>query len=471
MQILSSTFIALPLVAAILLWGPRTGILILFGLLPMGMMAAFNLPAIGGTTILASDLAVLALLALLFLRPGGFDLLARVFSPGSPGLSLLAFFGYAVIATMFLPRIFEGATEVFSLSRSANEDGIVANPLRPGTGNLSQLLRMTLGISVFTAAVAFAIRYRDPKLALRAVQVASVVHIGMGLLDILTNGAGMPWLLDWARTGNYALTLGQKMAGFNRMIGGFPEASSYGYFSLGLLGFWTSYWLSGRDRTAAPTIFFVLTLFVVLRGTSSSAYVGAALLAMVFLMMSALDTRRTGLSVRAAAIGIGVSVLIPILCVTVVILYQTAPTFTNFVDQSLLNKLDSESGLERASWNMQALRNFLDTNLLGAGLGSVRASNWVVAVLATTGLPGMILMFAFLWRLFTFSQPGTDPEAKRIELALKMACVGFLARAVVVKASPSLDYGFFAAAGLATGLVAAQFPLRQRKPHAAEAPL
>jgi hypothetical protein len=78
----------------------------------------------------------------------------------------------------------------------------------------------------------------------------------------------------------------------------------------------------------------------------------------------------------------------------------------------------------------------------------------VVAVLGTTGLPGMALLIVFLWRFFRMSLAAMTPEQRMLISALKMGCAGFLCRALVVKASPSLDYGFYAMAGMAIGLVA-----------------
>jgi hypothetical protein len=461
MQIVASTFIVLALIGVMLARGPYRGLVVLIGLTPMGMMAAFNLPAVGGTSVLAVDLAVVAMFGLLVLRRRGLTNMVEAFTPGGAGMMLLMFMAYALIATLFFPRIFANQTEVFGIGRVANEIGIVIQPLRPGNGNLSQLMRMILSIGAFTVAFALIRRRPDPRLVLQSMMVATGVHVAMGIIDVLSNGAGMAWLLEPVRTANYSLTLGQKMAGLNRMIGGFPEASTFGYFSLGVFGFWLSYWFSDRSRSRWPGIWLALATFALLRSTSSSAYVGAAGLCIVFTVVHMLRRGDGRLQHRTAMIVVICMAAVPVIAFGAFMLYELVPAFTDFIDRSLLNKLSSDSGVERMSWNAQALRNFADTWTLGAGLGSVRASQWLVACLATTGLVGTAFILVFLYRLFTATMPpGTDRATVGIVSALKWGCAGFLMRALVTYSTPNLDIAFFVMAGLSTGLVVAAMHTR-----------
>ncbi|APZ52883.1 hypothetical protein Ga0080574_TMP2549 [Salipiger abyssi] len=463
MQIVPSTLIVMVMMIVMAARGPYSGLLVLFGLTPFGMMAAFNLPAVGGTSITGIDLAVLMLSGMILLRAKAPQELARLAAPGGAGILLLAFLGYATLVTLFMPRIFAGMTEVFGIGRSGNALGIVIRPLGPSGGNISQLIRMILSIMAFAAVAFFAARRPDPQLFLRCIQVATAVHVTLGITDILTNAANLEFLLAPLRTANYALTLGQKMAGLNRMIGGFPEASSFGYYSLGLLGFWLSYWFESDRKSMMPGLFLAAAAFVTLRSTSSSAYVGAALLAAVFVASRLQMQQDNGLRPRSVAILVSTLALIPVLVASVVILYQMVPGFSDFIDRSLINKLDSDSGEERMEWNLQALRNFYDTYMVGAGLGAVRASNWLISALATTGIPGTLLLIGFLWRVFRLPVLQLDPETRHLVTALKFGCAGLLCRALVVKASPNLDIFFFAIAGAAVGIVTASWA-RGRRP-------
>ncbi|KIT16304.1 hypothetical protein [Jannaschia aquimarina] len=456
MQILVSTPIVFAFLILLAIRGPYAGLTALAAILPFGMMAAINMPAIGNTSILGIDLAVLTMFVLMLLRQGIWTDIGTVFSPGRIAVPLLLLLVWAIFVSAFMPRVFQGQTEVFSLSRAANVDGIISIPLRPTTGNLSQLYRYMLCLCIFLV-VALVI-YRDPRAGrlLTAMKVATGVHVALGLADILSAGAGLSALLSPIRTANYALTLGQEMAGLRRMIGGFPEASSYGAFALGLFGFWLSHWFTGSATGRRGSgIWLALATFALIRCTSSSAYVGAAGFVFVFALTQIFSGQSPGLTRGSSRILISAMATLPLVIVGSYAVYSLVPAVESFIDRSLLDKLDSNSGVERMSWNRQAFQNWLDTNLLGAGLGSVRASNWVPAVLATLGLPGMVFMLIFYARLLATRLSGADYETIRVASALKMGCVALIMRSLVVQASPNMGFLFFFMAGGVAGLASA----------------
>lgn len=453
MALVSSSLIALAVTLFMLLRLRRDGLVWLFALLPFGMMAAVNLPSLGGASILAADIAFAAAALALIVQPGGLAHFWRLIGRGAPGVLLLLFLLWATLGTLFLPVIFAGQTEVYSIGRVAGQRGIVISPLAPNNGNLSQLLRMYLSAAAFFAAGILVLMRPAPALVLKAVTAATVLHLAMGAIDLVTQTLHATGLLGWARTANYALTLGQRMAGLNRMIGAFPEASSYGYTLLGLFGFWLAYWARGGGTSRLPAVMAALTGLFLLRSTSSSTYVGMALLLGLFLL-ARLPRALSGRVVPRAAViaGLGVA-LVPGLAMAAVVLTETSPAVSAYLDRALFTKLDSDSGVERMAWNAQALRNFADTWMIGTGLGAVRASNWLVAALATTGLPGTLMLAGLLLRLFRLRvSPEARPEAGHILAALQWGMAGFLCRALVVKATPNLDLAFFAMAGLAAGL-------------------
>ncbi len=452
MQPVASTPIAFAIILVLLLRGPYTGLYILAGIMPFGMMAAINLPAVGGMSMMVSDLVVLTMLALALLRVDVGRDLAAIFAPRSAALPLLVMFAYIVFATAFFPRLFAGHTEVFSLSREANEDGIVSIPLGPSSGNISQLFRFCLSLASFLATAIIVRRRPDADLLVRAMKIMTGIHVGLGLIDIISNTGGFAWILDPIRTANYALTLGQEMAGLKRMIGGYPEASSYGLYALGLFAFWLSYWLSSRnDGKGGAGIWLALSAFALFRCTSSSAYLGFA--AYYFVFLSIWLVKGQAISRPGASIVIVAIAILPLAAMAAYVAYALLPGFEAFIDRSLLNKMNSDSGEERMSWNAQALKNFADTSFLGAGIGSVRASNWVAATLGSIGLPGMILYLVFFVRMFA-TRPGTmDRASASLLMALKMGCLGMILRFLVVAATPNMGVfvGFLAGAVVGLG--------------------
>ncbi|MDS9468926.1 hypothetical protein RGQ15_15270 [Paracoccus sp. MBLB3053] len=455
MQPVLSTPIVFALVLLMVSRGPYAGLKILVAVTPFGMMAAFNLPAVGGMSILATDLLILTLFALVLLRVGIERDLAVIFRPGGIAMPLLILLAYIIFATLFFPRIFAGQTEVFSLSRIANKEGIVSIPLAPTTGNLSQLFRYLLGLCALLAMAVVVRRRPDPDAILSAMKLATGIHIALGVVDIISAAGGFSAILSPIRTANYALTLGQRLAGMRRMIGGFPEASTFGYYSLGLFGFWVSHWMSSRNTGRKGSgIWLALSAFALLRCTSSSAYVGAAGFYFVFLLFRL--ARSTRMSRAGASIIVLSVAILPLAAMGAYVAYTFSPGFAEFIDRSLLNKLSSDSGNERMSWNAQAFQNFLDTALLGAGLGSVRASNWILATLGSIGLPGIILSLVFYARLFAAPSSRMDIASANVLMALKMGCLALIMRTLVVAATPNMGFLFYVMAGAIVGLTAAE---------------
>jgi hypothetical protein len=70
-----------------------------------------------------------------------------------------------------------------------------------------------------------------------------------------------------------------------------------------------------------------------------------------------------------------------------------------FVHATLLDKAQSGSGQERGAWNIQALRNLLDTYGLGVGLGSCRGSSFPVVLLSNLGIFGASMFVLFLFNV------------------------------------------------------------------------
>ncbi len=446
MQIVPSTFIALAAIALLVMRGPQRGLWVFLALTPLGAAAAFNLPAVGGASIGVVQLAVVAVVAMLCLTPNGIDHLIGAMRPGQPGFWLALLLAYATLSAIYAPAVFRGETDVFSISRSANVKGIISTPLRPSAGNITQLFRLTLGVLAFFAfATVFRLR-PDGRVVVVAMAVATGVHVTLGWLDVISYSMGAGWLLDPIRTANYAILDSQRMIGLKRMIGGFPEASAFGAYSLALFAFWLQYWMA-RPGERLARLMLIAAAVVLLRSTSSGAYV--SLSAFVFLWGSWLSIARLRQSVSRQAVLVGAMALFAVWLVAggLVAGYHFSEPVAAFLDRSIFDKLGTRSGIERMSWNAQAFRNFLDTGLFGAGLGSVRASNWLVASLGSIGLIGTGLYLTFLTRMLR-APTGDEPVAT----ALKVACFALLLNALLTAATPNLGVFFFAMAGLATGL-------------------
>ena len=451
MQLVPSTFLALIGIAFLFALGPRRGLWAFLALTPFGAAAAFNLPALGGASIGLKELAVVAVFVLIWLAPDGPNRLLGTLRPGQPGFLLLLLMLVCALTAIFSPRVFQGATEVFSISRSANAQGIISIPLRPTVGNVTQLFTMSLSALAFLCfATAFRIR-PDAKAVVTALAVATMVNFVLGWLDVLTGATGTSALLDPIRTANYSILDTARMSGIKRMIGGFPEASSFGEYSLALFAFWLVYWV-GAPTSRLALFMLVASGIVLLRSTSSSAYVALVIFMICYGLYTAMTGLRTHVPRRMVMLFFAGLLAFWLAMLAIFASYQLVDPITDFLNRTIIFKLDTDSGVERMSWNAQGIRNFADTLTLGAGLGSMRASNWFIACLGSIGLIGTALYLAFLASVARLPARSDDPETNLVIAALKSACFALFIVALLTSATPNLGVFFFALAGLATGL-------------------
>ncbi|MEZ5767121.1 MAG: hypothetical protein R3D80_05185 [Paracoccaceae bacterium] len=451
MEFVPSTPIAFVAIILLLVLGARRGAWVFFALLPFGAAAAFNLPALGGASIIVADLAAVAMFVILMLTRGAGASLLGTVRPWQPGFFLTLVILVSAFSAIFAPRFFAGLTEVFSIARDESHALIVRSPLGPSAGNITQLFRLVLGYLVFIGlATAFRRSPRAESLVL-AMIVATSVHFAMGWIDIITFSAGIDNVLDFVRTANYTIRVTDTMAGLKRMIGGFPEASSFGFFSLGLFGFWLQYWLAMRRSRAAPWMLAMATI-AVLRSTSSSAYLSLIVFLIGFAVFNFFRFLRPEAERRSIAVTVAGALLLWLAAVGATASYQMVEPVTAFFDDILFDKMESDSGVERMSWNTQALVNFTDTWGIGAGLGSVRASNWLIACLGSIGVLGTALFLAFL-TAFILSPAGPPGDARNAAVrGAKAGVFAMLSSAILTHSTPDLGLFIFALSGAATGL-------------------
>ncbi|MDE3238736.1 MAG: hypothetical protein KGN33_07240 [Paracoccaceae bacterium] len=451
MQVLPSTVLAVLLILVFVLRGPYRALPFLMASTPFGVTAAFNLPALGGASIMITDIGVAFAFALFLLQRDAAGRGLGTLRPFQPGFFLGLALVLATVSAIVFPRFFANQTEVFGLAHSTDSDVIILIPLHATNGNITQLFRLYLDVIAFLVYATLLRERPDPRLVIVSLAAASILNFALGWLDILAGTSGANVVMELIRTANYSIIKNATMGGLKRMIGGFSEASSFGYYTLGLFGFWLQYWLSGGRWRWTGWVLAGTTLLV-LRSTSSSAYV--ALVILLVLIGAVALMRSLGRTVDRRLMSLilwGVFTLWLALLVlgTAYLLSDPVQAFFN---RTLFNKLSSSSGVERMSWNIQALENFLDTAMVGTGIGSMRASNWLLACLGSIGLLGTGLLLAFLGRLFVAPGASDDSETTAVIEGLKAACLATLISALLIVPTPDLGVPFFLFAGLLVGL-------------------
>lgn len=452
MEVVATSFLAILVIVVLAVQGPLRGFWIFLAATALGAAAAFNMPALGGASILVADLGALTIFMMVALHSGGLALIVGTMRPGQPGFWLILLVVFGLFATLFFPALFRGQTEVFSLSRDLDGGGIVRSKLRPSTGNLTQLFRLILGGAIFFAtATVFRVR-PDARIALIAVAITTGFNAALGWLDVLTYAIGLPEALDILRSANYSMLDAATMGGIKRMVGAFPEASTYGYFSLGLFGFWLRFWFS-QPKSLLGRVMLALATVAVLRSTSSAAYVAFVAYVVTVTLGLALVGARQQVNRHSVSIALSFVMAAWLSVIVVVVSYELVTPIRDFFDTTLFDKLEGDSGVERMSWNAQAFLNFAETYGLGAGLGSVRGSSWLMATLASIGVIGTALYLMFIGSVLFNREAGHGGgERASVIRALRSGALALLISSLLTGATPDLGLIFFAFLGLATGL-------------------
>jgi hypothetical protein len=295
----------------------------------------------------------------------------------------------------------------------------------------------------------------------RSVVITAVLCLIFAAADVLTYMTDTQDLLSFIRNANYRMLNDGEIGGLKRIVGSFPEAGAYSYAALGLYGFTLALWLDFYPMKYLGVICSLL-LATMLMSTSSTAYV-ALLVFSLLLLAGCLSRSARGTATPRQMSYIGLTFLaLPIFLMAMMLLPGVWSKITTLFDATVVNKLDTPSGVERMLWNEQALVVFLDTGGWGAGVGSVRASSFVIALAASVGLPGILLFGAFLdrlWRAPLARSGQRTPDAIVMRAGGVVCLAQFIAAAI---SASGTDLGLFFS--MAVGLAGAPIVLRAPAP-------
>jgi hypothetical protein len=421
-----------------------------------GAAAAFSLPGLGGASVLVPSLFLLFFSLRLFMVLGEGPVLAAM-APPRCGFWLLLLTLYAVFTAMFFPRLLDGTTETMAVQRlAAGRSFISMAPLAPSTNNITQAVYALGGLVCFVFTFAYFRRVGSLSRLATAVLVLGAANLAFALLDVITHYTGTAGLFDFIRTANYALLTGAEKAGFKRISGTFPEASAFAGYTVVVFAFVASLWLD-RMRSWLTGALGGLLVVSLLLSTSATGLVALAAISVFLGLRSAHGMLASKPAGRPAFLLIMVLGLPLALLSAVILVPGVAEQIASFFDDVLFSKLDSHSGRERSMWNAVAYQVFLDTWGLGAGLGSARASSYLLVLLSNVGLLGTIVSFIFFASLL-FSQVGGGSTQltinARIARAAKAGLVAGLVEALVSGTVYDLGLLFY----LLAGAVAATHP-------------
>jgi hypothetical protein len=365
----------------------------------------------------------------------------------------MAFYAiYGFFSAFTLPKIF--ARHVYVVPMTANERTApyMMSPVGYSSQNITQALYM---IAALVGSVCAATATRDPR-SRRSVVISAVViswiHIGFGLIGGVLGSHGGSAIIRLFRNATYAETF-ESLGGYSRISGVFPEPSDYGHFAFVWFVFMTELWLRGVSRRMTLITSVALALMIV-ACTSSSSYAAMALYALMMAMRFAIVPR----SFRAENV-VPVALILMVLVTLLLAVFALDPHLFAMVARVLhgltLGKFDTASGQGRLFWSATSLRAFEASGGLGVGVGSLRSSGLLFAILGSVGVLGLLAYVGHFLKILqplqlkTYDLPGAPADAVGVAAAWA-ACAGMLP-GLVAAPTPAPGMLFSVLGGLALG--------------------
>jgi len=448
--------------------GPGFAITVFFISTLLSAAAAILLTSLGEANIQPAHLLIGFLAAAALVQPATLRSVGRSLVFPREGFWLALTAVYAVLSAVFLPRIFAARTDVFAIARLQLGPGIIAIPLVPTSGNITQPVYFAGDVVCFCLFYAYAGKPEGLTAIIRAALVCTAINLGFAAIDMGSYAAGLGDVLSVIRNGAYRMLNDATVLGFKRIVGSFPEASTFAYFTVGLFAFCARLRLGGvYSRATGPLA--LLSLLTLVFSTSSTGYAATSGFLIALFVVGFVQVV-TGPVTKPVLVYVAVLPLA--ICAALIGMRLYHPVWSvlsNVVGQTVVDKLASKSGVERELWNAQALVNFTDTHGFGAGDGSVRASSFPIAVLGNIGVIGAVTYGLFLVRLLCWRRDRwAAPFPATCQSAARWACFAQLVGASVAGSFIDLGLPFFIFAGLACAGPVAE---RAARPAAGAAPL
>ncbi|CAO4167592.1 hypothetical protein CLBKND_01012 [Methylorubrum aminovorans] len=452
MEVSIAGMIIAALIATICMFGRRVAIITSICAFAFPSTALVTLTSLGGSSITVPQFGLVCLFITALSSGDLAPKISNIFKTEASAQIIALFTIFAVVGAYIMPRLFTDVTEVFSLARSSSGRGNVLStvPLSPSSGNITQPFYFLGNLAGFLSILVLSQSRKTLDMVVAGLIGLVIVHTLGGAIDFVSKyGVGFD-LLDFLRTAKYAMLIDVDVLSFKRIVGLYPEASSFAYASIAYTALMFGFWRIMGIPLSGLLFFFVLGCLAV--STSSTAYFCLAFLAVVYTLV--LIKQSTTGYVEVLSISLALAVLLVIILILALIVFapKLLEPYQDLIQRMVFNKADSESARQRFGWNMQAVTNFMQTYGMGAGLGSLRSSSWILTLLAELGLIGALSYGAFVASLFApagIAKSSRDRYLAGVRLSCQIMLFAFLVAACISSSLFDLGGAFYIAAGCA----------------------
>jgi hypothetical protein len=402
----------------------------------------------GGANIQPAHLFLGFALASVLTRPYETAAALAALRSGQPGFWLLCLVVYGIATAFVIPRLLAGGAQIVPLGTSEYADTGSTVPLGPVSSNFTQSVYIIADLVCFALTVAVASTQAGFRTVTTALLVYAAGNVLLAVLDIGTYATGTQAFLDFIRNAQYVLHLDDEVYGMKRIVGSYPEASSFARATLGSLAFTGTLWLCGRSPALTGALALASLVLVVL-STSSTGLAGTP---MVLLLMYMTLMLRAGFHPShpfSSAAALCAPIAVAAVTLAVLLNDAAAETVRSYFDLLVFSKSSSDSGVQRSSWNTYAMQNFFDSLGLGVGLGTVRTSSFPIALISNVGVLGTAFYLLFIASALLRQRGIARSFSADVRMAARNACLALIIGDTF--AAPTVEQGllFYILAGLA----------------------
>lgn len=360
---------------------------------------------------------------------------------------MIAFLGVAAVS-LVMPVLIDGSLQIASPMLGNNEQ----TPLVLTSHNVTQLLYLILG-GVIAICVAHVNLDDETREETERIILYSAIFIACwGIFQFLCNVTGLPYPDFLLNNSGSASGQGFKETlsdiGIHRVSSAAVEPSVLAQALLTLLPLTLPAWRKRgfifsrrRDRMVAVLLIIVLVL-----STSSTAYIGLAILALTYMLFA---VRKGSLSKTKAVFVFALAGIFATAVVTVA--FVSIPFVSELLNTVLLSKASSGSGIERAMTISLAFGYFQKYPILGIGWGSATSHDLIVKLLSNVGIVGTVVFFCAIFSIVRSDWQKISSRDSPLDLSREvwlMSLVSFVLTSIVIEFP--LPFGnFWLIAGMA----------------------